>query len=118
MGSFASKYPAFAALLALVGQGVQKMAATGETLIQKVEGEVVLIPGILGFISSGQGSLIGPEIAQLKASAPDAEAALEYAVDELDFTSEKATTVIPLAFAVGEWAAAGVAPIKALVAAL
>lgn len=116
MNSFSARYPAFAALLSIIGQAAHRMAADGQTFIEKIENEVTLVPGVLAFISSGQGALLGAELEKLKASPEDMVEAGECLVTSFSFTSDKAKVIIPATFGVAEWVASGFAPVKALLA--
>lgn len=118
MDSFKSKYPAFTALLALVGGALSKLAAPSVGILQKLESEVVLAPQVLQFVASGQAGALGSELAVLKDSAPDMEVGVEVLISDFAFSSDKAKALLPKVFAVGEWAVAGVSPIKELVVAL
>lgn len=118
MESFKSKYPAFTALLVIVGGALAKAVAPAEGLLQKLSSEMALAPKVLAFAVSGQAAGLGAELALLKESVTDMEAGLEVLVTELALSSDKAKAILPHAFAVGEWAASGVAPIKGLVEAI
>lgn len=116
MESFAQKYPAFAALLQLVATIGQDMAVQGESLTAKLESLVNVAGPLVAFLP--QASALGAEIAALKASPTDIEAAGEALVSDLAFSSAKAKAIIAAAFPVAESLAALVAPVQALVAAL
>lgn len=116
MSNFSSKYPAFAALLALLGGSVAKMVSASGSIIQKLEGEAALLPQLISFVP--QASLLATELAQLKQNPVDIEAAAETLVSDLAFSSSKAQAIVAAAFPVAESVANLVAPIENLVAAL
>lgn len=118
MDSFKLKFPAFTALLLIVGTALQKAAAPSESLIAKLGSEMVLAPQVLSFVVSGQAGALGAELSSLKGSVPDMEAAAELLIADLALSSDKAKAILPHAFAVGEWAASGVSPVMALIAAI
>lgn len=113
---FASKYPAFAALLALLPPLLTDFEATGTSFVQKLEGAVVIVPGILAFIP--QASQLGAEVAALKASPSDLEAGAELLVTDLAFSSTKAQAIITAAFPLAESLVALAPQISALVGAI
>lgn len=116
MDSFKSKYPAVVALFVLVAAFAKDLAVAGESVLQKVEGELALAPQILQFYP--QASQLGPELTLIKESPTDIEAGIEVLVTDLAFSSEKAQAIITQSFAVGEWIVAGVAPLEGLKAAI
>jgi hypothetical protein len=116
MGSFASKYPAIAALLAIMSSGVQSAEVPNETIVQKLEGSIGMIPQILAFIP--QVSAIGSEIAALKSSPSELEAGAELLVSDLAFTSEKAKAIIAAVFPLADSLIALLPQVKALASAI
>jgi hypothetical protein len=118
MESFKSKYPALTALLAIIGGSLAKLAAGGEGWLQKIESEAALAPQVLSFVTSGQAAALSSELGLVKQLVPDMEAGIELLVTDFALSSDKAKLLLPKAFAVAEWAVAGVAPIKDLVVAL
>ncbi|MDR3608532.1 MAG: hypothetical protein P4M08_14305 [Oligoflexia bacterium] len=114
---FASKYPAFTALFALVGGAASILAVQSETLIQKVEGEAAELPGLLAFLP--QAGSLGAEVTALKASPTDMEAAAEMLISDFKFSSSKAQSVIAAAFPLAESLVGTTLPqVKALIAAI
>ncbi len=113
---FATKYPSFAALLALLAGAGKVLAVQGESLIQKLEGEAVELPSLLAFLP--QAGSLGSEIVAIKGNTADIEAAAEYAVTQLAFSSEKAQAIIAAAFPVAETAVTLLGQVKTLVAAI
>lgn len=116
MTNFASKYPALAALIGLVSNFGKDMAVQNETVIQKLEGSISLVPSILAFIP--QASLLGAEVSALKASPTDLVSGAELLVTDLAFTSEKAQAIITAAFPLAESLAALVPQVGALTSAI
>jgi hypothetical protein len=113
---FAQKYPAFAALLALVGAVAQDAAVQGETVLQKLEASINLVPQALAFFP--QVSALSSELAALKASPGDMEAAAEALVSDLAFSSAKAKAIIAAAFPLAESLVGLVPQVQALLAAV
>lgn len=116
MSNFSSKYPAFAALLGLLGGSVAKMVSTSGSIVTKIEGEASLLPQLISFVP--QASLLASELAVLKQNPADIEAAAELLVSDLAFSSSKAQVIVAAAFPVAESIANLVSPIESLVAAI
>lgn len=116
MMNFAASYPAFAALLSLVANLVQDMEAPNETMLQKLEGSIGLVPVVLAFLP--QASLLGPELVAIKASPLALEQGAELLVTDLAFSSAKAKAIIAAAFPVAEAIVGMVPGVQALAAAI
>lgn len=116
MESFKSKYPAFVSLLALVSALAQDLSAQGESMVQKLEGSISLVPQALAFIP--QASLLSAEVDALKASPADLEGGVELLITDLSFSSEKAKGIVSAAFPLAESLVSLVPQAQALVAAI
>lgn len=116
MGGFKTKYPVTTLLLALVGALVDDAAAAGQSVIQKLEDSISLVPQMLAL--AGQAGSLSGELSALKQSPVDIEAGAEVLIEDLDFSSAKAQSVMAALFPVGEGIVALVAPMQALVVAL
>lgn len=114
MNSFQSKYPAFTALLGLLGAAAANMAVGGKTVMQKIESEAGLLPQLMAFYPQASG--LGAEIQALKTSPADMVGALEVLVTDLALSSDRAKAIVPKAFAVAEWLAQGISPVEELIA--
>lgn len=113
MTSFKQKYPAFAALLVIVGLLAQDFAAPGVTLVQKLTNLYNVVPAVMAFVP--QIGALGAEISALKSSPTDIEAGGEVLVTDLGFSSAKGVAVIAAAFPVGEGVVALWSPIQNLI---
>ena len=116
MQNFSTKYPTITALILLVANVAKDAAVQGETLVQKLEASVVLVPQALALIPNV--SLLGAEVSALKASPLDLEAGAELLVADLAFSSPKAQAVIAAAFPLAEALVGLVPQVSALVAAM
>jgi len=116
MDSFKSKYPAFTALLALAAALAQDVAAQGETVLQKLEGSIALVPQALAFMPMASG--LGAEVAALKAAPTDIEAGVEVLITDLAFSSDKAKAIIAAAFPLAESLVGLVPQVESLVKAI
>jgi hypothetical protein len=116
MNSFKSKYPTFVAIIAIVAAFARDLTAGTETLVEKLENSITLIPQVLAVIPS-IGSL-GTELAALKGNVADLEAGAELLVTDLAFSSVKAQAIIAAAFPFAEGIVALVPSGTALVAAI
>lgn len=116
MNSFKSKYPAFTALLALLGSIAVKAVKSGESLIQKIEDEATLLPQALAFYPSA--SALSAELAGIKASPTDMEGGIEVLVTDLSLSSDKAQALMPKVFVLAEKMAECVKPAEDVFAAL
>ena len=116
MNSFKSKFPAITALLLISAAFAQDFAAQGETVLQKLEGSVAIVPQVLAFVP--QASQLGAEASALKASPTDIEAGVEVLVTDLAFSSTKAQAIIAAVFPLAESLAGLVPQAQALVAAI
>lgn len=116
MSAFTDKYPAFTAMLAIVAEGAQDLAAQNITFVAKLESMANLVSPIIDFIPQASG--LGAELTALKASPADIEAAAEQLVTDLAFTSAKAKAIIAAAFPLAESAVGMIPQVEALVAAI
>jgi hypothetical protein len=113
---FPTNYPSFAALLVLSATLGKDFAVQNETFVQKLEGAVNIVSPIITFLP--QASSLGAELEKLKASAPDMEAAGEFLVTQLAFSSDKAQGIIKAAFPLAEGLVALIPQTQALLAAI
>jgi hypothetical protein len=117
VNNFKVKYPIFSSLMVLVSGFTTGLLVQGESLVQKVEGEMVLLPQVLAFLPKAGG--LKAELDALKAAgAPDIEAGAEVLVSDMAFSSAKAQGIIQAAFPVAESVAALEPQVLALVAAI
>lgn len=100
MNSFKTKYPAFAALLGLVSAFALDLVTENETLVQKLENSISLVPQVLAFLP--QAGNLGQEVSLLKSNVADIEAAAETLVTDLAFSSVKAKAIVAAAFPFAE----------------
>jgi hypothetical protein len=115
MNAFKSKYPAFAALFAIVGSLGTIFAASGQSLVQKLSASAGLLPQVVSF--AGLASALGSELAAIKVTPTDIEGGAELLITDFSFESAKAQAIIGALFPVAELIVGAVAPIEALVAA-
>jgi hypothetical protein len=115
MNSFKSKYPAFAALFALIGSVGQDLGASGESTGQKLSGLLALLPQGLAF--EAYASQVGTEYAAIKASSDEAaeiEGGVELLVTDFAFSAPQAQAKINECFALAEWLVSGIPVIEAV----
>jgi hypothetical protein len=116
MNSFKTTYPVFTALLSLISAFALDLVTENETLIQKLENSITIVPQVLGFLPIAGG--LAAELAKLKASPADIEAAAETLVTDIAFSSVKAKAIIAAAFPLAESVVALVPQVGAIVAAV
>jgi len=111
---FETTYPASAGLLKLAAAEIKIFAAKGLTAASVLTGEIALLPSVIAYIPSAPA--LKDEIAKIKASASDMEAAGEDFVTDLAFSSPQAQEAVQLSFEVAEIAISLIAPIQKIVA--
>lgn len=116
MNSFAQKYPSFAALLLIISNVARDLVVPNETLLQKLENSVSLVPQVLAFVP--QASALGAEVSALKSVPADIEAAAEALVVDLAFSSDKAKAIIAASFPLAEQIVALIPSAQAVIAAV
>jgi hypothetical protein len=109
-----TKYASVIALFQLIGNA-GKLGAVPGTVVQKLEGEITLVPEALSFIPLAP--QLGAELALLVQSPADLVAAGELLIADFGFTSEKAQAIIAAASAMAEEVVNAIPKIQALLAA-
>ena len=116
MDSFKTKYPALAALIAILASEAKIIEAPGESIAQKGANEIGELPALIAFLP--QVGLLGAEIKAIEATPTDLFGAAELIVTDLSFTSEKAQSIIALIFPYAQKLAGLIPDTKALIAAI
>lgn len=116
MDSFKQKYPAFTALLTLVGDFGKEMGDHNESVLKNLADSVKLFPQLLTFVPLA--SQVDDEAKLIAQNPEEIVAGVEILVTEFAFSNEKAKAVIAASFEVAEGLAGMVPKIKNLVTAI